>query len=99
MKQTATPPPQTTLDEYENGQQPTDWQRIRDEVLDPFHRGVETILDEVRENGGLREPAIAAIDITPGSSAWITMLLLGGLFTTLTLLYLGTLALVSSRVE
>jgi hypothetical protein len=65
MKQTATPDKQTTLDEYENGRRPTDWQRIRDEVLEPFHRGVETILDEVRDNGGLREPAIAAIDITP----------------------------------
>lgn len=65
MKQTATPPKQTKLTEYANGRRPTDWQRIRDEVLTPFHRGVETILDEVRENGGLREPAIAAIDITP----------------------------------
>ena len=50
MKQTATPSPQTTLDEYENGRRPTDWQRIRDEVLDPFHRGVEVLLDEVRDN-------------------------------------------------
>ncbi len=65
MKQTATPPKQTTLTDYENGQRPVAWQRIRDEVLAPFHRGVETILDEVRENGGLREPVIAAIDITP----------------------------------
>lgn len=65
MKQTATPAKQTTLDEYENGRRPTAWQRTRDEVLTPFHRGVEVLLDEVRENGGLREPAIAAIDITP----------------------------------
>jgi hypothetical protein len=65
MKQTAAPSPQTTLDEYENGRRPTDWQRICDEVLQPFHRGVEVLLDEVRDNGGLREPAIAAIDITP----------------------------------
>lgn len=65
MKQTATPAEQTRLDEYENGRRPTDWQRIRDEVLDPFHRGVEVLLNEVRDNGGLREPAIAAIDITP----------------------------------
>jgi hypothetical protein len=65
MKQTATPDGQTTLNEYENGRRPTDWQRIRDEVLEPFHRGVEVLLDEVRDNGGLREPAIAAIDITP----------------------------------
>lgn len=48
MKKTAAPPEQTTLDEYEDGCRPTDWGRIRDEVLDPFHRGVETILEEVR---------------------------------------------------
>ncbi|GAA0478786.1 hypothetical protein GCM10008985_38760 [Halococcus dombrowskii] len=65
MKKTAAPPEQTTLDEYEDGCRPTDWGRIRDEVLDPFHRGVETILEEVRENGGIREPVIAAIDTTP----------------------------------
>jgi hypothetical protein len=65
MKKTAAPPKQTTLDDYEDGQRPTDWGRIRDEVLDPFHRGVETILKEVRENGGIREPVIGAIDITP----------------------------------
>jgi hypothetical protein len=65
MKQTATPDKQTTLDEYANGRRPTDWQRIRDEVLEPFHRGVEVLLHEVKDNGGLREPAIAAIDITP----------------------------------
>jgi curved DNA-binding protein CbpA len=65
MKKTAAPPEQTTLDDYEDGRRPTDWGRIRNEVLDPFHRGVETILKEVRENGGIREPIIAAIDITP----------------------------------
>ncbi|WP_241431120.1 transposase [Halococcus thailandensis] len=65
MKKTAAPPEQITLDDYEDGRRPRDWQRIRDEVLDPFHRGVETILDEVRANGGIREPVIAAIDITP----------------------------------
>ena len=65
MKKTAAPPEQTTLDDYEDGRRPRDWQRIRDEVLDPFHRGIETILEEVRENGGIREPVIAAIDITP----------------------------------
>jgi hypothetical protein len=65
MKKTAAPPEQTTLNDYEDGRRPTDWERIRDEVLGPFHRGVETILEEVRENGGIREPVIAAIDITP----------------------------------
>lgn len=47
MKQTATPPPQTTLDEYENGRRPATWQRIRDEVLEPFHRGVDVLLDSL----------------------------------------------------
>ena len=65
MKKTAAPPEQTTLNEYEDDRRPMDWERIRDEVLDPFHRGVETVLEEVRENGGIREPVIAAIDITP----------------------------------
>jgi hypothetical protein len=37
MKKTAAPPEQTTLDDYEDGRRPRDWQRIRDEVLDPFH--------------------------------------------------------------
>ena len=65
MKKTAAPPEQTTLDEYEDGRRPTEWGRIRAEVLKPFHRSVETILEELRENGGIREPVIAAIDITP----------------------------------
>jgi hypothetical protein len=33
-------------------------------VLDPFHRGVENIRDEVKAQGSIREPMIAAIDIT-----------------------------------
>jgi threonine/homoserine/homoserine lactone efflux protein len=37
--------------------------------------------------------------VTPGPSAWLDMLLLGVLYATLTLLYLGTLALMSSRVK
>ena len=65
MKQTARPPEQIRLDDYADGRRPPAWKRIRDEVLDPFHRGVEIILDEVREQGGIREPVIAAIDITP----------------------------------
>ncbi|EMA37785.1 transposase [Halococcus hamelinensis] len=65
MKKTAAPPEQTTLDDYDDGLRPTDWERIRDEVLTSFHRGIETILEEVRVNGGIREPVIAAIDITP----------------------------------
>lgn len=65
MKKTATPTEQTTLTDYGSGRKPTDWRRTRDEVLASFHRGVETILKEIRENGGIREPVIAAIDITP----------------------------------
>ncbi|RJT07434.1 transposase [Halococcus sp. IIIV-5B] len=65
MKKVAAPSEQTTLNDYEDSQRPTDWGRIRDEVLNPFHRGVETILEEVRKNNGIREPVIAAIDITP----------------------------------
>ena len=65
MKKTAAPPEQTTLDDYKDGRRPADWERIRAEVLDPFHRSVETILEELRENGGIREPVIAAIDLTP----------------------------------
>lgn len=37
--------------------------------------------------------------IIPGPSAWLDMLLLGALYTTLTMLYLGTLAVMSSRVQ
>lgn len=65
MKQTACPPEQTRLDDYADGRRPSDWKRIRDEVLAPFHRGVEIILEEVKAQGGIREPVIAAIDITP----------------------------------
>lgn len=65
MKKTATPPEQLQLTEFVDGHHPPDWKRIRDEVLDPFHRGVELILDEVTQQGGVREPVIAAIDITP----------------------------------
>lgn len=37
--------------------------------------------------------------VTTGPNAWLDMLLLGGLYSTLTLLYLGLLALTSSRVK
>jgi len=65
MKKTAGPPEQTPLDDYDDGRRPADWERIRAEALVPFHCSVETILEELRENGGIREPVIAAIDITP----------------------------------
>ncbi|HET7322818.1 MAG TPA: LysE family translocator, partial [Halococcus sp.] len=37
--------------------------------------------------------------VTANSSAWLSMLLLGVLYSTLTLCYLGTLAFMSSRVQ
>lgn len=37
--------------------------------------------------------------VTPGPGAWLDMLLLGVLYTTLTMLFLGLLTLTSSRVE
>jgi hypothetical protein len=66
MKLVGTPDPQTTLSDYESGRRPMDWQRIRDEILPAFHAGVEKQLDEIagRDRQGIREPVIAAIDIT-----------------------------------
>lgn len=50
------------------GQQAPEWKRIRDEVLEPFHAGVENILDELTDEkyaeAGFTEPVHAAIDIT-----------------------------------
>jgi len=68
MKKVATPDQQLTLDEFVTGQRRPTWKRIRDEVLEPFHAGVEQILDEIKDDDrkavGFREPIIAAIDIT-----------------------------------
>ncbi len=43
-----------------------DWKRIRDTVLPAFHAGVDNMLDEIAgsDRSGVREPVIAAIDIT-----------------------------------
>jgi hypothetical protein len=54
MKKTARPPDQTQLDDYEDGCQPSDWKRIRDEVLEPFHSGVDIILEEIKERRSSR---------------------------------------------
>nr|WP_276591985.1 transposase [Halorutilus salinus] len=68
MKKVANPESQLTFDEFVTGRQEPEWKRIRDEVLEPFHAGVENILDELTDddydNPGFREPVHAAIDIT-----------------------------------
>jgi len=68
MKKVAKPESQLTFDEFVTGQQTPEWKRIRDEVLEPFHAGVENILDELTDEeygeAGFTEPVHAAIDIT-----------------------------------
>ena len=68
MQKAATPEHQLTFDEFTAGGPMPAWQRIRDLVLEPFHVGVEKILEELtddtRANAGFREPVHAAIDIT-----------------------------------
>lgn len=67
MKKIANPDPQTGLDAFTEQGRPPDWQRIRDEVLEPFHSGVDRLLEDARtrsDKAGVREPVVAAIDIT-----------------------------------
>ena len=64
MKQIGAPLEQTSLTDYTDGERPLDWQRIRDAILEPFHAGLDCLLAEIDANDGLREPVIAAIDIT-----------------------------------
>ncbi len=68
MKKVAKPESQLTFDEFVTGKQEPEWKRIRDEVLEPFHAGVENILDELTDEyyaeAGFTEPVHAAIDIT-----------------------------------
>ncbi|ELZ01035.1 transposase [Natrialba aegyptia] len=68
MKKVAKPKSQLTFDEFVTGKQEPEWKRIRDEVLEPFHAGVENILNELTDEdyaeAGFREPVHAAIDIT-----------------------------------
>ncbi|WP_277541163.1 transposase [Haloarcula laminariae] len=68
MKKVAKPESQLTFDEFVTGTQVPAWKRIRDEVLEPFHAGVENILDELTDeaydDAGFTEPVHAAIDIT-----------------------------------
>lgn len=68
MKKVAKPESQLTFDEFVTGQPAPEWKRVRDEVLEPFHAGVENILDELTDEdyaeAGFTEPVHAAIDIT-----------------------------------
>lgn len=64
MKQIAAPAEQTSLPDFADGERPLDWKRIRDAILEPFHAGLECLLEEIDANDGLREPVIAAVDIT-----------------------------------
>lgn len=68
MKKVAKPESQLTFDEFVMGKQEPEWKRIRDEVLEPFHAGVENILDVLTDDeydeAGFTEPVHAAIDIT-----------------------------------
>ncbi|WP_137685332.1 transposase [Haloarcula mannanilytica] len=64
MKQIAAPAQQTSLTDYADGERPLDWRRIRDEILEPFHAGLECLLEELDATDGLAEPVIAAVDIT-----------------------------------
>ncbi len=68
MKKVAKPKSQLTFDEFVTGKQEPEWKQIRDEVLEPFHAGVENILNELTDEdyaeAGFREPVHAAIDIT-----------------------------------
>lgn len=67
MKKVGTPDQQTGLGDFSTGERTPWWKQIRDELLPPFHTGVEQILDEIagRDRNGIQEPVHAAIDITP----------------------------------
>lgn len=67
MKKIAAPDPQLALDQFGSGEGEPMWKRVRDELLTPFHAGIDAILDEIDgiDGDGFREPVHAAIDITP----------------------------------
>jgi len=67
MEKIAAPDPQLTLDQFGSEESEPMWKRVRDELLEPFHAGVEAILEEMdaMDSDGFREPVHAAIDITP----------------------------------
>lgn len=65
MKKVGDPEDQLTLEEFSgDGKTPT-WQRVRDEILPPFHAGVENVIEELQaENStAIREPVKVAVDI------------------------------------
>jgi hypothetical protein len=66
LKKVATPDYQNELDLFTDGMGSCNWQQIRDNILPAFHAGVENLLDEIagRDRQGIREPVMAAIDIT-----------------------------------
>nr|WP_239640524.1 transposase [Halococcus morrhuae] len=64
MKKVGAADEQTTLDDFADGDQPPDWDRLREAILEPFHEGIGCLLDDVTERGGVRQPVIAAIDVT-----------------------------------
>lgn len=67
LKKTATPAPRATFDDFSAGGRTPDWKRIRDRVLEPFHDGIGDVLEkaiERKDGPGVREPVVAAIDVT-----------------------------------
>jgi hypothetical protein len=66
MKKVADPNSQLSLKDFADSRRTPDWKRIRNEVLPMFHVGVGKQLDEIagRDRQGIRQPVVAAIDIT-----------------------------------
>ena len=64
MKKVGAADEQTTLDDFTDGDRPPDWDRLREAILEPFHEGVEYLLDEIIDRDGVRQPVIAALDVT-----------------------------------
>jgi len=64
---------------------------------DSYRRGV--MLNTLNPKVAIFFLAFLPQFVASGTGAWLSMLLLGVLFTTLTLLYMGTLAIISSRVK
>jgi hypothetical protein len=64
MKKIGATDDQLTLADFADGERPVKWERIRDTILEPFHEGVECLLNDVIERDGVRQPVIAAIDVT-----------------------------------
>lgn len=63
MKSAATPPEQTSLDQFTDGQRPEEWHRIRDLLLPAFHEAIADNLAEM-DDDAIREPVDVAMDST-----------------------------------